>query len=186
MERYIVFGLETCDIGLPRDENGMYSINIKERCTNFFLLALDLAYTRLSHQGNPSLIKRDLEEYLQQEVANMSRKTVTVILHVAKRYGIRGAYEEMKRLICNDTYLRLCPRKRNGRTIQQYFVPRTLPSAKIEVERRTGFQHFLSGLSACEKEIYSLSVELELQSREKKAVTRSQTSGRASCEEITV
>ncbi|KAJ9105471.1 hypothetical protein QFC21_001842 [Naganishia friedmannii] len=181
-----VFGLETCIIDLPKDESGMYLLDVKERCSNFFLLALHLAYTRLSHQGNPSLIKQDLEDCLQEKVASMSRKTVTIILHVAKRYGIRGVYEEMKRLICNNTYLKLCRNERHGQTMQQLFVPRTLPSAKVEVKGCTKFQHFLSGLSACEKKLYALSVEIELRTRADEASTLPCTSGSTHCKNITV
>lgn len=181
-----VFGLERCILKLPKDENGMYRINPAERCTNYFLFAMNLAYNRLSHQGDPCLIERGPDERMQVDVARMSRKRVTAILQVARCYGIRGVYEEMKRLICNDMYLQLCHYNRTARRIQQFFAPRT-PLAMVDRKTPRGFLQFLAGLSPGENEIYVLSMKIEL-SRQKKilAATLPRAPEKAHCEEIVI
>ncbi|KAJ9120706.1 hypothetical protein QFC22_002637 [Naganishia vaughanmartiniae] len=162
-----VFGLEHSSLKLRKDEEGFYRIHIYVRCAPAFIVGLNLAYTRLSHQGDPSLIRRDDQKANLQLAASLSLPGVKTILHFAKIYGIRGVHEELERLICNDTFLRLRGDQWTGRDIQKYLVD-SKPVPKSTTDGK-GFQSFIPGLSAYEEGIYLVHHEVVIRRRDLKA-----------------
>lgn len=138
------------------------------RCTPAFFFGLNLAYTRLSHQGDPSLIRRSDQALNQNLVASLSLTGVKKILHFAEFYGIRGVYAELERLICTDTFLDDRQNQWTGRDIQQYLVSNRKPSAK-SAEVGKGFQQFVAGLSRYEEGIYLVHLDIVIRRRELKA-----------------
>ncbi|KAJ9105477.1 hypothetical protein QFC21_001848 [Naganishia friedmannii] len=163
-----VFGLEHRNIRFRKDEEGLYCIRINVRCTPAFIFGLNLAYTRLSHQGDSSLIRRSDRILNQKLVASLSLTGVKTILHFAEFYGMRGVYEEMTRLICNDTFLECRRNEWTGRDIQRHFTSRAKPTPK-PAEGGKGLQPFIVGLSPYEEGIYLVHLEVVVRRRELKA-----------------
>lgn len=163
----IVFGLEHRALRFPKDEEGLFRVRIDVRCAPAFIFGLNLAYTRLSHQGDPSLVRRSEQVLNQRLAASLSLTGVKRILHFAEVYGMRGVREEMERLICNDVYLENCRDQWTGRDIQRLVASKTAP-AKI-VEAGKGFEQFVAGLSLYERGIYLVHLEVMIRRRDQKA-----------------
>lgn len=160
--------MEKCALKFPKDEEGLYRIHINVRCEPAFFFALQLAYKRLTHQGDASLIRKKHQKAEIKLVAALSLSGVKIILYFAKFYGMRGVYEELERLVCNNDFLRYCHSERTGRNIQRYFASKSKKPAN-PTKGGNGFQQYVTGLSPYETGLYLVNLELAKQRQELKA-----------------
>ncbi|KAJ9112355.1 hypothetical protein QFC19_000775 [Naganishia cerealis] len=125
----MVFGLERFDFsGILRYKNGYHRITIHRECTEPFLIASALAFCWIRHEGEAKRTTPSSHESDVKHVAKMEYELIIAVLCAARRYGMHGAFDELKLYTGHGLYLQSCPTDRMGRKIRQMFHPWTPPA----------------------------------------------------------